>query len=48
MGPVIPHLAGEIIIIAKIDYGLHLWTADSLGDRPRRTGAGQWHRNGAH
>ncbi len=29
MGPVIPDLAGEFIVVAKIDYGLHLWTADS-------------------
>jgi hypothetical protein len=26
---VIPDLAGEVIIVATIDYGLHLWTADS-------------------
>jgi len=25
---VIPDFAGKVIIIAKIDYGLHLWTAD--------------------
>jgi hypothetical protein len=29
MEPVIPDFAGKVIIIAKIDYGLHLWTADS-------------------
>lgn len=25
----IPDFAGQVIIIAKIDYGLHLWTADN-------------------
>jgi hypothetical protein len=29
MEPVIPDFAGKVIILAKIDYGLHLWTADS-------------------
>ena len=30
-----PRLRRQDVIIAKIDYGLHLWTADRLGD-PRR------------
>lgn len=24
----IPNFAGKVVIIAKIDYGLHLWTSD--------------------
>jgi Family of unknown function (DUF6188) len=29
MEPVIPDFAGKVIVIAKIDYGFYLWTADS-------------------
>jgi hypothetical protein len=29
MEPVIPDFAGKTVLIAKIDYGFYLWTADN-------------------